>query len=214
MRSGWRIFFAFLAVAAVAYSCNTSKNDIIPEPEAAYFVQFSIGEDTIRFEDGIENYGNGVGIATYEDSIGRLHSEYTTFIRSALHPEYEKNILAVQMVKFYTDTSWPSYPERYGQFNVGDYDFGSYNEDSTTAGIDGVVILYTDEEGKPWSSDKLYGPQETWSSFQITSHQPSENEQFGAKTEGQFSCRVFDGSGNHLDLMNSTFKARTIYPEP
>ncbi|TNF27557.1 MAG: hypothetical protein EP314_04710 [Bacteroidetes bacterium] len=213
MKLGSRFWFSVLFIALIAVACNTSKNDIIPEPEAAYFVQFSIADDTIRFEDGIGNYGNGVGIATYEDSIGRLHSEYTTYIRSALHPEYEKNILAIQMVKFYTDTSWPSYAERFGQFNVGSYDYGSYNEDSTTAGIDGVVILYTDSSGNPWSSDLLYGQQQQWSTFQISSHQPSGNEQFGAKTEGTFNCRVFDGNGNHLDLTNGTFKARTIYPE-
>lgn len=200
-------------LGAVLFACNTSKHDIIPEPELAYYTQFMIGEDTIRFEDGVGGYGNGVGIATYSDTFGRLHSEYSTFIRSALNPNYDKNILAIQSVKFYTDTVWPSFAERYGQFNVGSYDYGSYTEDSSTAGINGVVILYTDEDGKPWSSDLLYGQQTTSSNFQVSMHEPSEDEQFGAKTEGTFNCRVFDGMGNQLDITNGEFKARTIYPE-
>lgn len=194
-------------------SCNTSKHDIIPDPEANYFVQFVIDSDTIRYEDDLGSYGNGVGIATYSDTLGRLHSEYSTFIRNASNPNFEKNVLGIQMVKFYSDTSLPSYNERFSQFGVGSYDYGSYTEDSTTAGIDGAVIVYTDGDGKAWSSDLLYGQQESWSTFQVSSHLPSEKEQFGAKTEGAFNCRVFDGMGNQLDITNGEFKARTIYPE-
>lgn len=202
-----------LILAVVLFACNTNKNDIIPDPEPGYYAQFVIGTDTILYEDGVDSYGNGVGIATYSDTLGRLHSEYSTFLRNSSNPDHDKNKLGIQMVKFYSDTAWPSFNERYAQFNTGAYDYGSYSEDSTTAGIDGVVILYTDGDGKPWSSDLQYGLQETWSAFQITSHDPSGDQQFGATTEGTFSCRVFDGAGGHLDLTNGEFKARTIYPE-
>jgi hypothetical protein len=98
-------------------------------------------------------------------------------------------------------------------FDVGAYEYGSWSEDSTATGVDGVVITYTDENEKIWSSDRLYGEQEPWADFEIASHKASGDEQFGAKTKGTFNCRVFDGMGGFKDLRNGSFHARTIYPE-
>jgi hypothetical protein len=75
------------------------------------------------------------------------------------------------------------------------------------------VVTYTDEAGKIWSSDQLYGTQESWASFEITDHRAVDQGQFGAKTKGSFECRVFDGLGEHLDLRNGSFHARTIFQE-
>lgn len=199
-----------LFVVVLAASCNT-KDEIPQGEDNLFFVEFVIGNDTVRYEDGVNNYGNGPGISTYEDSVGRLHSEFSTFIKSALDSTYERNIFTVQMVKFLTDTSYPSPTTAFSFFDVGSYDYGAYDLDSSRAGIDGAVINYTDQNGKIWTSDQQAGQQESWANFAITEHKAIADDQFGAKTKGTFNCRVFDGLGGSLDLKNGRFHARTIF---
>ncbi len=207
MRAIYLVLFVMLLASCKKDELQQGENNL-------FFAKFQIGNDTVYYEDGEENYGNGPGIRTYEDSLGRLHSEYTVFQRSALTPDYNRNVIGIQMVKFLTDTLFPSYNFSFSLFDEGTYGFGSYNLDSsTTAGIDGVVFFYVDNDSVTWSSDVQYGTQETWSDFAITSHKAVEEVQFGAKTQGTFNCRVFDGSGAHLDLRNGKFHARTIYPQ-
>lgn len=194
----------------LAASCNT-KDEIPIGEDNLFFVEFTIGSDTIRYQDGTDNYGNGPGISTYEDSVGRLHSEFSTFIKSALDPTYENNIFTVQMVRFLVDTAYPTPNVAFSFFDVGSYGYGAYDLDSSRAGIDGAVITYTDENGKIWTSDQQAGQQEIWNSFIITEHKVVSDDQFGAKTKGTFNCRVFDGLGSSLDLRNGRFHARTIF---
>jgi len=207
MRAIYLVLFVMLLASCKKDELQQGENNL-------FFAKFQIGNDTVYYEDGEENYGNGPGIRTYEDSLGRLHSEYTVFQRSALTPDYNRNVIGIQMVKFLTDTLFPSYNFSFSLFDEGTYGFGSYNLDSsTTAGIDGVVFFYVDNDSVTWSSDVQYGTQETWSDFAITSHKAVDEVQFGAKTQGTFNCRVFDGSGAHLDLRNGKFHARTVYPQ-
>ena len=200
----------FFLVAIVAASCNT-KDEVPSGEDNSFFVEFTIGTDTIIYKDGLYNYGNGPGISTYEDSVGRLHSEFSTFVKSALDPTYESNILTIQMVKFLNDTSYPSPSTAFAFFNEGNYDYGSYVLDSSLAGINGAVINYTDENGKIWSSDLQYGEQQSWSDFVISKHVSVIDDQFGGKTKGTFNCRVHDGLGGSLDLRNGQFHARTVF---
>ena len=202
----------FLALSVILFvACK--KEPLQPGEDNLFFVEFQIGNDTIYYEDGEENYGNGPGIRTYEDSIGRLHSQFTTFQRSPLTPGYYKNTVSIQMVKFLTDTVFPPYNVSFSLFNEGVYGYGSYTLDSTTAGIDGAVVYYVDNDSVTWSSGVQYGDQENWADFEITSHNAVDEILFGAKTKGTFNCRVFNGSGGYLDLRNGRFHARTIYPQ-
>jgi hypothetical protein len=203
------IYFALF----VTILCSCKKEELQKGEDNLFYVEFQIGNDTIYYEDGEENYGNGPGIRTYEDSLGRLHSQYTVFQRSAQTPDYTRNVLGIQVVKFLTDTLFPSYNVSYSLFDEGTYGYGSYNLDSTTAGIDGAIFLYVDNDSVTWSSDVQYGTQESWANFEITSHKAVDEMQFGAKTKGTFNCRVFNDSGGHLDLRNGRFHARTIYPQ-
>ena len=205
-----RAIYFILFVIALS-SCK--KEELQQGENNLFFVEFQIGNDTVYYEDGEENYGNGPGIRTYEDSLGRLHSEYTVFKRSALTPNHTRNILGIQMVKFLTDTLFPSYNVSFSLFDEGTYGYGSYNLDSTTAGIDGTVFFYVDNDSVTWSSDVQYGMQESWADFEITSHEAVDESLFGAKTKGTFNCRVFNGSGEYLDLRHGKFHARTIYPQ-
>lgn len=197
-----------IAVACLA-SCNT-KDETPQGEDNLFFAQFIIDGDTLYYEDGEQNYGNGPGVESYPDLQGRLYSQYTSFIRSALTPNYEDNVITFQMVKLLNDTTWPNYNTEFLMFDEGDYPYGSWSDDSTHLGIDGVVITYTDNDGKVWSSDALFGQQTGSEVFQISSHKAVDEAQFGAKTKGIFRCRVFDGLGGFLDLEYGTFHARTI----
>ena len=201
---------AFCIALFGASSCNT-KTELPPPVDNYFFIQFEADGTGILYEDGIDNYGNGPGIDSYPDSAGRLHSQFTTYIKSALDPDYENNILSIQMVKFLQDSSSVSYNTSFLMFDEGNYGYGSWSEDSTHLGIDGAVMIYTDENGKVWSSDQLYGTQETWANFEINDHLAIADSQFGAKTKGTFNCRLFDGQGGQIDLRNGSFHARTIF---
>ncbi|MFM1876596.1 MAG: hypothetical protein RL266_2333 [Bacteroidota bacterium] len=203
---------ASLFCVLVIASCNTKTEN--PDPEDNFiYVSFEKDGNQVIFQDGVNNYGNGPGISTYPDSAGRLHSQFTTFIRSALDPDYENDILTIQMVRFFSDSSFVTYNTSFLMFDEGTYDYGSWNEDSTYFGIDGAVITYTDENGKIWSSDRLYGMQESWADFEVTEHMAVDEDQFGAKTKGNFNVRVFDGTGGFVDLRNANFQARTIFKD-
>jgi hypothetical protein len=60
-------------------------------------------------------------------------------------------------------------------------------------------------------SDRLYGEQQGWANFEISSHKAVEETLFGGKTKGTFNCLVFDGSGGSRELRNGNFHARTIF---
>lgn len=196
----------------MAASCK--KEDLPKGEDNLFFVEFvKNGVDTIRFEDGVAEYGNGPGVRTYEDSIGRLYSEFTRFITNPLDSMHGRNTITIQMVKFFTDTLLPPYETSFSLFDEGNYEYGVYTLDSTTGGVNGVVIEYIDNDSILWTTDAKIGSQESWADFEIVSHNAVDEELFGGKTKGSFSCRVFDGLGDHIDLVNGSFHARTIYQQ-
>jgi len=201
----------FVLIVLLAASCK--KDELTKGEDNLFFVEFFKNGDTTRFEDGVDNYGDGPGIRTYEDSIGRLYTEFTKYITNPLDSTHGRNTLKIQMVKFLTDTLFPTYEVSFSLFDKGVYDYGSYTLDSTTGGINGVVIEYVDNDSLLWTTDRRIGVQENWANFEITSHNAVDEELFGAKTKGTFSCRVFDGLGSHIDLQNGRFHARTIYQQ-
>ena len=191
------------------FSCK--KGELPNGEDNLFFAQFDKNEALIRFEDGVAGYGNGPGISTYEDSVGRLHSEFSLFITNPLDSNYGLNTLKIQMVKFLADTLYPSYEVSLAMFDQGAYNYGLYTLDSTRGGIDGIIIQYVDADSVLWTTDKRMGEQESWANFEVSSNNPVEEDLFGAKTKGSFNCRVFDGESNYLDLTNGTFHARTVY---
>ena len=203
--------FVFIFILVLVVSCK--KDDLPKGEDNLFFVEFLKNGDAIRFEDGVDGYGNGPGIRTYEDSIGRLHNEFTRFITNPLDSAYGRNTLTIQMVRFLIDTLLPSEEVSFSFFDEAAYDYGSYTLDSSTGGINGVMIEYVDNDSVLWTTDRKIGLQESWSDFEITSHNAVEEELFGGKTKGNFNCRVFDGLGSHLDFTNGTFHARTIYQQ-
>jgi len=205
------LILPLIFIAITVASCTDDDNDdiIIPE-DNNFLVEFIIDQDTIRYEDSVNGYGNGPGVNTYIDGYGRLHSQYTTFSRNITPPDTLKSALTVQMVKFLLDTLNPSFQTDFQLFNTGNYSYGSFNDDSTNVGVNGAVITYTDASGKTWSSDLQYGTQPAASVFNISEHVEVNETLYGGETKGTFSCTVFDGLGNSLNLTSGRFFARTI----
>jgi len=197
-------------VAVISSSCNTKEETPLTE-DNLYFVRFVIDGDTIYYEDGKDNYGSGPGVMSVNDSLGRLHSQFSTFKKNIATPNNENNVLTIQMVKFFTDTARPSYNAEFLLFDEGTYNYGSWNGDSTQLGIDGVIIAYTDNDGTVWSSDAVFGSQTGSESYVISLHKAAATSTlFGAKTKGIFNCRVYNGLGGFIDLENGNFHARTM----
>lgn len=192
---------------------NEDDDDDTTPADNSIFVEFTIGNDTIRYQDAVGSYGNGPGYNSYCDQHGTLHGQFTTFGRSAAHPDYLKSVLSIQVVKHLEDTLPPSFSTEFLFFALGSLGYGSYNTDSTNVGVDGAVIAFTDADGKDWSSDLLYGTQPSGSTFNISSHTAVDDPLYGARSRGTFSCTVFDGDGGSLELRNGKFHARTIFKQ-
>lgn len=208
-------YLPFIAGFTFFFSaCENEDDDDDNTPvNNSIFVEFIIDNDTVRYQDAVDGYGNGPGFDTYSDRHGTLHKVFSTFGRNYGPEDTARSVLSIQIVKFLEDTLPPSFSTAFQFFALGNLGFGSYNTDSTNVGVDGAVISYTDENGKDWSSDLLFGTQPSSSAFAINSHTAIDDPLFGAKTRGTFHCTVFDGLGGSLELKAGKFHARTIFKQ-
>ena len=90
-------FIVLIAVLAIVAGCNTKTE--VPGSDNYFFIEFDADGSSIKYEDGVDNYGNGPGINSYPSSASRLHSQFTTYVRNALHPGTEDKIWSSD--KFY-----------------------------------------------------------------------------------------------------------------
>lgn len=208
-----RILPAILFLFSISACSEDDDDDTTNPADNVIFVEFVVGSDTIRYQDGVNGYGNGPGYRSYYDRHGTLHAQFTTFGRNTAPGDSLFSVLSIQVVKHFTDTLPPPYSSEFQMLAPGTLGYGSYNTDSTNVGIDGAIIAYTDADGKAWSSDRLYGTQPSGSSFSITSHTAIDDPQYGARTRGTFHCTVFDGLGGSLELKGGRFHARTIFKQ-
>ena len=205
-------FLPLLFTTTVLFSAcdkdGEDDDDVIVDN--SIFAEFVIGNDTIRYQDAVDGYGNGPGFDSYSDKHGTLHKVFTTFGRNYGPEDTARSVISIQVVKFLEDTLPPPFSTEFLFFAPGSLGFGSYNTDSTNVGVSGAVIAYTDADGKAWSSDLLFGTQPSGSSFAISSHTAVDDPLYGARTRGTFHCTVFDGLGASLELRSGKFHARTI----
>lgn len=208
-----KFFTPVLALVFFGMIITSCEDDDPTDDPAAnpIFVEFVIDGDTIRYEDDVDGYGNGPGVDSFQDSLGRLHSQFTTFGRAPGDSTTANSFLTIQMVKLFAENlDTPAYDVEFALFNAGAYEFGSFNRDSTPLGVNGVVIAYTDADGEEWSSDVKFGTQPSGSFFTISEHTAVDATAYGAKTRGTFRCTVFDGQGGSLELNDGSFYARTV----
>lgn len=198
----------FLGFVLSHTSCDTDDDNINIPTDNTYHVQFVVNGDTLRFEDGKDGYGNGPGKTANEDSLGWNIKEFTLFIRHPDTPNFLNNSLQIDVVNRFVIS--PSYDERYALFAPGTRAFGSWPADTTQTLSNGVIITYTDDNGKVWSSDLLFGSQPTSSNFEFTEHFSVDAPLFGSKSRGTFNAILRDGLGGQIQLTNGEFLARTL----
>lgn len=204
-----RLLILFSLVLVLA-SCKEETQE--PE-DNTYFVEFTLDGTTIRYENGVNGYGNGPGRISYADNVGPLNSQFTLFSTDTSDVNFGRNVLKIQMIELKVDSIVPTYTETFALFNEGSYAYGSAIEDSITGGINGAVIEYIDSDSTVWTSDVKIEPQPSSSNFEITSHKAVDNPLFGGATRGTFNCQLHDSEGNAVEITNGSFHARTIFKE-
>ncbi|MDB4655935.1 hypothetical protein OAE48_03710 [Flavobacteriales bacterium] len=200
------LFFVLITLSFVA-----CKKENEPEPvDNRLFVKFDVNGVETQFENGIDNYGNGLGRVSYLDNVGPLNSQFTLFSTDTSDSTFGRNTIKIQMVELKDDSIIPTFAQAFALFTPGIYNYGSAIEDSISGGVNGVVIEYVDSDSTVWSSDsKIEAPAE-WSDFEITSHKEVDEELYAGQTKGTFNCLLFNQQGSQLELRNGSFHARTI----
>lgn len=95
-------------------------------------------------------------------------------------------------------------------YKVGTYTFGKLQTVPAEVVVDGVVIRYTDVNGKIWSTDFGTGNQ-AGSSFRITEHTNNTSDSRSQKvTTAEVNCKLYDGSGEEILLTNGKIVSRSV----
>lgn len=96
---------------------------------------------------------------------------------------------------------------------TGDYNFGSLENKSDVIIEDGVVIRYTDVNGKVWSTDFGAGDQSN-SSFKVTKVAANTLDNSSQMlTTAEFECMLYDEAGNEMEITNGMVVSRSIVCE-
>jgi len=87
-------------------------------------------------------------------------------------------------------------------FQTGAYPY--MDTDTANAEIPGIEIRWTDEDLKTWST--LNGAQ-SGSTFDVSKTEPftTSDGDYQNKVEGTFNCKLYDNSGNSINVSDGTF---------
>lgn len=143
------------------------------------------------------NYGTDyVGI--YQAANSSREDEWDIYEGTAVGKTTtaDTNAIWVSMLKYFDHE--PSLDEHWAMFETGEYEYGLPFESSET--ISGASILFFDEHGKEWSSER--GPQ-TGSSFNVTEVTENEDHLYGMIFAATFNCKLYDEQGNSIELKNA-----------
>jgi hypothetical protein len=83
-------------------------------------------------------------------------------------------------------------------FTNGPKSFGLHRAVCTDPVLDGIVIYYGDANGKTWRSR----PFSTNYFEQISLEDETRTQEYLKKWKVRFSCRLFDDTGNYIDMKN------------
>jgi hypothetical protein len=204
-----------MSVISISSCKKDDPND--PTPDIPFYIQFDVNGSTVRYENGIDDYGCGAGKKhEWTENLDTTCctwalSEYTLFSKPTGNPDYLNNSIIVEIVELFNDS--PSFNERFNMWAIGAKEYGMWSEDEDFGSVPGssagVVITYTDNIGKEWSSDLFFGAQDS-SVFEVAGHKAVTDELYNAISQGSFNCKLHDESGNSLTITNGEFKARTI----
>jgi hypothetical protein len=83
-------------------------------------------------------------------------------------------------------------------FTNGPKSFGLHRDVCTDPVLDGIVIYYGDTDGKTWRSR----PFSSNHFEQISLEDETRSQEYLKKWKVRFSCRLFDDSGNYIDMQS------------
>ncbi len=196
--------FSFLLVAFFLASCKSTTS---PENQTNQFpatMDIYINGDHTHLQEGVEgrqvyNYmrwGDRTGTQYYEKiGLGKLPAG------GYLPKDYIPPALTISFLSDWRNSTPPGTDLLYW---VGPYDFARSIDSGT-----GVMINWIDANGKIWDSNFGSGDQ-TGSQFFITKFLSGDfhfagSPNYNQRTEGYFSCTLYDGLGASLRIDSVRF---------
>ena len=165
-----------------------------------YYIEATIEGKKREFKDGREGFRNRFGsFGATIDGLG------TFFEKQKVIFEGNQNFEVYFMERFLDP---PGKKEIEQMFRKGEYKFGN-----SYANSPGVEITYTDNQGRVWSTAKGSAMQIN-SKFNVINHYSNHFDAYTPFiTEATFSCVLYDGNGNSMEVSNGRVVARTVVYE-
>jgi len=204
VRRVWSKLLLIICIASVFIGCKKEDEETTnccnggsgAVPELYYEVE--IDGVPILFEAG-ENYFESIAVADCCTNAGQ--ELQSSVLQSTLDSTINQG--GYKILKHFTNA--PSSCSDLGtMFSLGTQSFGNSN-----TGVDGVVVYYIDFSGTLWASDLGVAIQPN-SSVEIT--ELSNNNSSGSEkiTTLTVNCKLYDDSGNSLDLTNGTIRSYSL----
>ena len=231
-RTRFYSFFSIslLVMALFLVSCSDSATDPDDDDNAGddteteeitgdYYVQATM-DGKVRTVQEKESFTDpvSIGFSSHEgsasngnDYLVRHATFFSRVIPTGSIPVIDTtNTFFFIFIKHFDDN--PYYAEDYAPIiRKGNMSFGSIAKET-----DGIEIRWTDADGKSWSTAYGSGNQDN-SDITITEKVTIEypSNLIGSRPlfriQGTFNCRLYDGSGNSIDVTNGKFSLLAIY---
>jgi hypothetical protein len=218
-------FWSLLILISFLYACSKESSEpVYPPTSTTIQVKLNNVDTTIYFKAT----NNGTAIQLYPDTI------YTNVIGDSSRKvpsgnEYNPFSFVVKInskttpvsytypnsggISFIFDTTGISNSTAYRNLiQVKAYSYGKISTKTTTKGVSGARVFYTDINGVVWASDKGLADQ-TGSSFVVNSYIDYTDPRAPGtykKIKVSFSCKVYDGLGNFKIFTNGSFSGKLI----
>ncbi len=187
-------------------SCKKKSSDVTPQDTgvaitAKYYFKGTVNNKSVVLQSGVGGYYNGVESGgSYKGSAGENYLATNGFVFLDITSKSSQQI-EVNFVKYFQNKS-PKVADIDGMFVVGDYKYG--DEDKL---VDGVEIVYVDENKKSWSSRRGTANQ-TGSTFKLKTRTAFVNEFTYIQITGTFSCKLYDEAGNMIELKDAEYSSQ------
>ncbi|MCX2742186.1 hypothetical protein [Pontibacter anaerobius] len=207
-----KLFATMLALLCVIGISGCDKEDTEPGTESALntdlYFEADMNGKSLFLPEGKDGYVSEAGAYYGPAKTTGCVSRQAMRLKGA---DMRKS-LEVSFIKW-SETCIKSCSQVEEMFKVSSYTFGNLETTSDERVIDGVLIRYTDVDGKVWSSDFGSGDQ-TGSSFRIVEHISNTKDKNSKKiTTTEFSAKLYDGNGNKIDLTNGKMMSRSVVCE-
>jgi len=166
-----------------------------------YFAAYLDG-NAFSLLNGVDGYGNGTtqsgggSVGDWEEIQGSIYGGLNSSV-----------IAVVEILKYNDQPTFLGSSDYAAMWQVGDYNYGSSEDDNNGVSVDGVIITYVDADGVNWTTSKGTGDQ-SGSSFNISAAVDATDGVSQKVATGTFSCKLYDGDGNEIVVTNGSFKGR------